>query len=203
MEKEKSRNAAWKSANRERLKASRAVYRAANREKENAYRIANKERVKARQSAWGAANRNKVKASQSAYRAANKSKVKAMIAAWGDANPEKVRARKVAWAAANPKKVRAIAANSRHRRRAQELNSPHPAATAEIRAMFAKAKRCLYCDAPFTKARPRTLDHIAPLSRGGHHSLDNFAVCCRSCNSRKRAAPPEDWAARIGMLMIA
>lgn len=30
-----------------------------------------------------------------------------------------------------------------------------------------------------------TVDHIVPLAKGGTHDVDNLAVLCRACNSRK------------------
>lgn len=48
--------------------------------------------------------------------------------------------------------------------------------------------RCVYCG-----ARPKrlTIDHVIPVSRGGHNDAANVVPACRSCNSRKgnRAAP--------------
>ncbi len=51
---------------------------------------------------------------------------------------------------------------------------------------------CAYCRVP-TVVRPdagqhyreRTLDHIVPLSKGGKDEMENAALVCRSCNSRK------------------
>lgn len=33
--------------------------------------------------------------------------------------------------------------------------------------------------------REITIDHVVPLSRGGHHSEDNLRVACFQCNRRK------------------
>lgn len=35
------------------------------------------------------------------------------------------------------------------------------------------------------KPRAPELDHIIPLSKGGSHTLDNVACCCRECNNEK------------------
>ncbi len=53
-------------------------------------------------------------------------------------------------------------------------------------SLFAKAKRCAYCNKRMA-SRDKSLDHITPLSRGGMHSVLNAVVCCKRCNSRKHA----------------
>jgi 5-methylcytosine-specific restriction endonuclease McrA len=45
--------------------------------------------------------------------------------------------------------------------------------------------RCFYCHQNFTKARPATMDHVIPLSKGGPHTPENIVAACRVCNSRK------------------
>jgi 5-methylcytosine-specific restriction endonuclease McrA len=65
-----------------------------------------------------------------------------------------------------------------------------------VRAMFAAATVCPYCDRSMT-SRQKTLDHIWPRSRGGVHSTSNSLVCCHSCNSRKKDMAPESWLLRL------
>lgn len=55
---------------------------------------------------------------------------------------------------------------ARHRFRANILN--------------AWGHRCCYCGEP-----ANTLDHIHPMSRGGHTIPENLAACCRRCNLDK------------------
>jgi hypothetical protein len=46
---------------------------------------------------------------------------------------------------------------------------------------------CEYCRAPEEMFNMEfEVDHIFPRSRGGGDTLDNLALCCRHCNSRKR-----------------
>lgn len=45
--------------------------------------------------------------------------------------------------------------------------------------------RCVYCG----EVKPLTMDHIIPLSKGGHHTKNNIVPACRSCNSAKRDRP--------------
>ncbi|NEB92435.1 HNH endonuclease [Streptomyces bauhiniae] len=40
---------------------------------------------------------------------------------------------------------------------------------------------------PFDPSSP-TVDHIHPLSKGGHHTLANAGTACLGCNSSKQAS---------------
>ena len=53
---------------------------------------------------------------------------------------------------------------------------------------------CSYCG---ERSDDLTADHIIPLSRGGNHTLDNIAVACRTCNSRKGGRTLEEANMRI------
>lgn len=44
--------------------------------------------------------------------------------------------------------------------------------------------RCQYCGKRFT-ASELSLDHVVPISRGGHSSWDNVVCACLPCNVRK------------------
>lgn len=43
------------------------------------------------------------------------------------------------------------------------------------------------------------VDHIVPLSRGGHHKLNNLAISCPTCNMRKGAKLPCEWVAQLNL----
>jgi 5-methylcytosine-specific restriction endonuclease McrA len=45
--------------------------------------------------------------------------------------------------------------------------------------------RCVYCN----DIRPLTMDHIIPLSKGGHHIKENILPACATCNNQKRDKP--------------
>lgn len=61
-----------------------------------------------------------------------------------------------------------------------------------IRALFASAKQCCYCQRPM-RSKDKTLDHVIPLSRGGVHSIHNAAIACHACNTGKGGRTPEEW----------
>jgi hypothetical protein len=46
--------------------------------------------------------------------------------------------------------------------------------------------RCEYCGYPeAASSTPLEVDHIVPEAKGGSTTLDNLALCCRSCNLNK------------------
>ncbi|MFO7715979.1 HNH endonuclease [Desulfosarcina sp.] len=48
---------------------------------------------------------------------------------------------------------------------------------------------CAYCG---SRAKPITLDHVIPRSRGGKTDFDNCVACCRACNLKKGALSPRE-----------
>lgn len=55
---------------------------------------------------------------------------------------------------------------------------------------------CQYCGNRFNPEM-LSIDHLIPVSLGGHNEITNYVTCCRSCNSRKRNKPLEQFAKRI------
>ena len=58
--------------------------------------------------------------------------------------------------------------------------------------------KCYLCGTSTPKARRGTyepnapeLDHIIPLAKGGTHTKDNLACCCRDCNHKKSDQIPQ------------
>jgi len=51
---------------------------------------------------------------------------------------------------------------------------------------------CYYCYC-FLNKEEVTMDHIVPLSSGGRSVKSNLAICCKTCNNRKRYMSPVDW----------
>ena len=56
--------------------------------------------------------------------------------------------------------------------------------------------RCVWC----LELKPLTIDHLVPLSRGGHHTASNIVGACKSCNSSKKDKMPEAFANQLGIL---
>jgi 5-methylcytosine-specific restriction endonuclease McrA len=56
--------------------------------------------------------------------------------------------------------------------------------------------RCQYCGHKFTSSE-LSLDHVIPLSRGGHSSWDNVVCACLSCNVKKGNRTPSEASMRL------
>lgn len=52
-----------------------------------------------------------------------------------------------------------------------------------------RAQPCAYCGTD----PAGTVDHVVPLSRGGHHDIWNLVPACRSCNDRKGTKLLSEW----------
>ena len=50
---------------------------------------------------------------------------------------------------------------------------------------------CHYCCGKFPPSE-LTMDHIVPLSRGGHSTKGNIVPCCKACNNNKKYTMPVD-----------
>jgi 5-methylcytosine-specific restriction endonuclease McrA len=140
------------------------------------------------------------RAQQAIYRSTRREKARATSRAWQRANPERVKEANRAWYAANKDRVREYKRAYRERKRDQiralnnarkalkrgvEINDLTAAQWTEIKAAY--GQRCAYCR---TKT-DLTMDHVTPLSKGGHHTASNIVPACQPCNSRKgdREAP--------------
>lgn len=106
-------------------------------------------------------------------------------------------ARAVAWIKANRERFRAnMKASEARRRSAEKAGATGP----ETRAWFkAQKKACHWCG--INCSADPVIDHIAPIAKGGKHELRNLAISCRSCNARKGARDPIEWAQMIGKLL--
>jgi 5-methylcytosine-specific restriction endonuclease McrA len=100
------------------------------------------------------------------------------------------------WCEQNPDKVRAHRKNGKHIRRSRQRGAM---TAAELRAWEAcQQKVCHWCAA---KCDPYEIDHRVPLSKGGKHEARNLVISCRTCNRRKGARCPLEFAQSLGRLV--
>lgn len=71
--------------------------------------------------------------------------------------------------------------------RAVKHNIPHEEVLPNqiFRLMKQQHRQCAYCKCILTLLT-YSIDHILPLSLGGHHILSNIQLTCRDCNTKKR-----------------
>ena len=153
-----------------------------------------------------------------AYGAANSAHLSAQSAQWNKANPEKRRAylatynqkhgdairayrrhyylqhlleakeRERKWRKDNPDKN---ASNSRNYK-ARKTNALGKHTAEEIEAMTRdQGGLCAYCEIPLFGSFQ--VDHMIPLSRGGHNDWSNLAIVCACCNKSKSAKTVEEF----------
>lgn len=160
------RNAEYRAANQERIKAYRKAEYAANadyyRAKSIAWRVANREYALKRDAEYRRTHRDEELARCAAYRAANR-----------EARRESMRR----WTAENKHRKAANQA----RRRERIAGAQGSATIDQIAARVAYfGGRCWMCGGPY-----EAIDHVKPLARGGSGWPANLRPACKSCNSAK------------------
>lgn len=100
------------------------------------------------------------------------------------------------WARKNPARRKAISMAYKAKRRAIEKDGDP---TSVIFAWIQKApKICHWCGEKCK--RKYHVDHYMPLSKGGRHEVSNLVIACPTCNLRKNAKDPLEFAASMGRL---
>lgn len=181
----KVRNAAWRKANLDKVRAA-----------DNAHYAANKEIHRIKAAVYYAKNLEKNKARSAAYYAANTNKATLSNAAWAKANIDKVKAYKKAWAKANPEVNRIKAQN----RRARKRKNGGTLSKGLAQKLFKLQKgKCPCCKQPL--GNEFNLDHIMPIALGGSNTDDNIQLLRSSCNNQKSAKHPIDFMQQRGFLI--
>lgn len=89
---------------------------------------------------------------------------------------------------------------SEQKRRARKLGVGGSYTHLNILELLQKqGMRCMECRCSISKGY--TIDHIMPLNLGGNNDISNIQLLCRSCNCKKSAFDPLDWARKKGRLL--
>lgn len=143
---------------------------------------ANPEKYRKLAREWQTLNREKARQSSRNWWAKNKGKRAAAAKLWRQNNPERFRELKL---------------SADHRRRARKAGQGGSHTVDQWVAMGEAAGWvCEYCFKQLSRGTA-TRDHRVPIARGGTDDIANIAVCCRSCNSKKRTMDALEFAWKV------
>lgn len=111
-------------------------------------------------------------------------------------NPEYIKKHIKQWQSRNKIKMRSYAARRKSRVKDSKSNYTQGDVEKKISSQRYKCANCLKC-----VRNQFHVDHIFPLSLGGDNSAQNIQILCPSCNLRKAAKTPEEWAKENGRLI--
>ncbi|MEL6236997.1 MAG: HNH endonuclease [Pseudomonadota bacterium] len=175
----------YRKANAERIAEYSAAYRAANPERVAQWNREARERMG--RDAW--ILRAKV------WREENHARALEYDRQYRINNPEKVKEARRKWNQANPDAVVAL----RNRRKAKKAAGGNYTTKQIIELHKRQRYRCASCGRSTKKERHA--DHIIPLKLGGSNDITNIQILCPSCNLRKNAKHPIDFAQENGKLL--
>ena len=145
---------------------------------------------------WREANKDSIRKYARDYRNANIERHVKNLKNWKAANPDKIRQQKRNWQKANPDKINVMKNN----RRAKIKGNGGKLSPDIIKILLALQKgKCACCGKSLKQGYH--LDHIMPIALGGTNTDDNVQLLTPSCNLRKSAKHPDDWARENGKLL--
>jgi 5-methylcytosine-specific restriction endonuclease McrA len=195
----RAHTATWASRNKDKRPAQSRRYRLKHQdclyEKNRQYRKANKEKIYRLGRDWRLANIDHCRATDRKRRAKNRDEILVYQKEWHRKNPAKDREYKLRWLEKNPGADLAWRAN----RRARYKNAIGTHTKEEIQDIIRMQRgKCAICR---IKMITPCMDHIVPLAAGGTNFRGNLQAVCRSCNSRKHAKDPIEFARSLGNLL--
>lgn len=111
-------------------------------------------------------------------------------------NKDKIKQKSDIWIYKNKDRVQAIKHTYKIKRRAKEASG---VSSSELADWSSKQdKICYWCGD--NCADNYHIDHYEPLSKGGTHEIENLVIACQTCNLRKNAKDPYEFAQEKGKL---
>ncbi len=158
--------------------------------------IIHRERKLARQAIYDSERREERRAYFANYRANNKEKVRASHAADYISHKDARLTKGAAYAATHREQRNA----NYHRYRSRKLGNGGSHTAQQILSLLEKQiGKCAFCKKDIRKGYE--IDHITPLLRNGSNDISNLQLLCQSCNRRKSAKDPFEFAKQNGRLL--
>jgi 5-methylcytosine-specific restriction endonuclease McrA len=180
--------------------------RAAHKDADKRWRDANADKNALRKKLWDVANPDRRRKHGKKWRDANPEKIRVKNKRYKAENAERLAPialeRTRQWEKDNPEKAAENHRVVRRRRRARIAGIEGDHTRSETDALL-RAQRFI-CAEPTCGAdihKRRHLDHIHPIARGGSNGIENLQWLCPSCNRRKGARDPAEWAQINGRLL--
>jgi 5-methylcytosine-specific restriction endonuclease McrA len=164
--------------------------------------LANKKSINARRMAWARANRERQReVGRQDYWRNREKKLASKKTQYGRYREEvKERVKQYHLANKNSDRFKGFNRAKSARHKARRLGNGGSHTPADITAIaVAQQHRCAMCRTSIKKSRQ--IDHIIPLSKGGTNDRRNIQILCATCNKRKSAKHPLDFARELGLLL--
>jgi 5-methylcytosine-specific restriction endonuclease McrA len=134
-----------------------------------------------------------------AWNKANPERSAARVKKWREENKERQLEHERRWREENPERW---LESRRKRNRVRHVRKRANGGTftqADLDALFARHKeKCGECRKKSAKLQ---IDHMIPVAKGGTSDPSNLQLLCPSCNRRKNAKGPIEWARENGRLL--
>ena len=158
---------------------------------------ANPDKAKASYEAWHDKNGDRDKQRRAEYRERTRPERLKVSRAWYEANKSERAITVAAWRAKNKFRTRAIRHNYLAKRKS---GGTHTAA--DILSLFdAQKGKCAYSWCRKDLKSAYHVDHVMPISKGGTNDRRNLQLLCPTCNLKKNAKHPIDFAQENGLLL--
>lgn len=146
---------------------------------------------------WRSKNKEIANERSAKWHQENKDRSQKIALEWRSRNKDKISNNTIKWRIENPEKYRANCGN----RRARKINAEGSHTYRDIEKLLQMQRyKCAACQVDVRKTGHH-IDHIMPLSKGGGNGPCNLQILCPTCNMKKSAKHPIEWANERGLLL--